>query len=182
MKLAESTRYVGLLRGINLGKANRIAMADLRAWVAELGLADVSTYIASGNVLFTTESADDATLAATIESRIATETGKAIGVVVRSHDELVTALDENPFPDVDDGTRLVIGFMNVAPPDEVRVGLDAIASGHDEVRIIGRTLYLSVPDGQARSKLAEAVGKGFKGVVVTTRNLNTMRKLAELTA
>lgn len=182
MSSAHPTRYVALLRGINLGKANRIAMADLRAWVAGLGLADVSTYIASGNVLFTTESADDAALATTIEGRIAAETGKTIGVVVRSHDELVAALADNPFPDVDDGTRLVIGFMNVVPPDEVRVGLEAVASGRDEVRIVGRTLYLSVPDGQARSKLAEAVGKGFKGVVITVRNLNTVRKLADLTA
>lgn len=175
------TRYVALLRGINVGRANRIAMAELRAWVADLGFADVATYIASGNVVFTSESGDDDTaLATAIEQRIDAETGLSIAVLVRSHAELAEADAGNPYPEADP-TRVLVGFLGAEPAAGAEAALSDVATGDEEVAVVGRVVYLNVPGGIGRSKLGEQLGK-LVGVTVTTRNLRTVRKLVELSA
>ncbi len=173
-------RYVALLRGINVGPNNRIAMPDLRAWVAALGHTEVTTYIASGNVVFTSDADDDRILAAGIEARIAAESGLRIPVLVRSHGELAEVARDNPFADAD-GKRLVVGFLDAPPPPDVLAGLRDLESGRDEHRLVGRTVYLHLPDGQGRSILAAAVARALgRSGTLTMRNLNTVRKLVEL--
>jgi uncharacterized protein (DUF1697 family) len=173
---------VGLLRGINIGPHHRIAMSDLRSWVADLGHTDVTTYIASGNVVFSSGADDDGVLAAGIEARIAAETGLRIPVLVRSHGELADAVRNNPFPAAD-ARRLLVGFLDAAPPSDALAGLRDIESGRDEHRLVGRTIYLHLPDGQGRSVLAAAVVKALgRSGTLTTRNLSTVRKLVELSA
>ena len=91
--------HVALLRGINLGGRNRVAMADLRALVTELGHTDVSTYIQSGNVLFTAPpGADAAVVAQAMTEAIAAKLGVTAPVVVLTREELAGILDANPFP------------------------------------------------------------------------------------
>jgi uncharacterized protein (DUF1697 family) len=183
--------HVALLRGINLGGRNKVAMADLRTLVAGLGHADVSTYIQSGNVLFTApDDADCAVTAQVITEAIGTTLGVSAPVVVLTRDELAQILAANPFPDEPDPRRVHAVVLSEPPWPELEVKLDAAraksakAGGTDEVLAVGRTLYLHTPDGYGRSVLAEAllrvVSSPKSGATGTARNWATMTKLLEL--
>jgi uncharacterized protein (DUF1697 family) len=183
--------HVALLRGINLGGKNKVAMADLRALVAGLGHADVSTYIQSGNVLFTTQADADCTVTArAITEAVAATLGVTSPVVVVTREELAQILADNPFPDEPDPRRVHAVVLSEPPWPELEVKLaaarakSAAAGGSDEVLAVGRTLYLHTPGGYGRSVLAEAllrvVSSPKSGATGTARNWATMTKLLEL--
>jgi uncharacterized protein (DUF1697 family) len=183
--------HVALLRGINLGGKNKVAMAELRTIVTELGHADVSTYIQSGNVLFTAQAeADPSALAAALTEAIATRLGVNSPVVVVSRSGLAEIIAANPFPDEPDPRRVHAFVLSEPPWPELQAKLDAArvkaaaAAGGDEVIAVGRTLYLHAPEGYSRSVLAEAlprvVSSPKSGATGTARNWATMTKLLEL--
>ena len=183
--------HVAMLRGINLGGKNKVAMADLRALVSELGHADVSTYIQSGNVLFTAQAdADCAVAARAITEAIAARLGVTAPVVVVTREELAQILAANPFTDEPDPKRVHAVVLSAPPGPELTVKLDAAIAqaaakgGHDAVVPVGRTLYLHTPDGYGNSDLAAAtlriVSSPKAGVTGTARNWATMTKLLEL--
>jgi uncharacterized protein (DUF1697 family) len=183
--------HVALLRGINLGGRNKVAMADLRALVAKLGHTDVSTYIQSGNVLFTAPGdADCAVTARAITEAIAATLGVTSPVIVVTREELAQILADNPFPDEPDPRRVHAVVLSEPPWPELTVRLDAAraksaaAGGAGEVLAVGRTLYLHTPDGYGRSVLAEAllrvVSSPKSGATGTARNWATMTRLLEL--
>ena len=183
--------HVALLRGINLGGRNKVAMADLRTLVTGIGHTDVSTYIQSGNVLFTApDDADCAVTAQVITEAIAATLGVTAPVVVVTRGELAQILADNPFPDEPDPRRVHAVVLSEPPWPELAVKLDAAraksaaAGGTDEVLAVGRTLYLHTPDGYGRSVLAEAllrvVSSPKSGATGTARNWATMTKLLEL--
>jgi uncharacterized protein (DUF1697 family) len=183
--------HVALLRGINLGGKNKVAMADLRTLVAGLGHTDVSTYIQSGNVLFTApDDPDCAVTARVITEAIAATLGVTSPVVVVTREELAQILADNPFPGEPDPRRVHAVVLSEPPWPELEVKLDAAraksakAGGTDEVIAAGRTLYLHTPDGYGRSVLAEAllrvVSSPKSGATGTARNWATMTKLLEL--
>ena len=183
--------HVALLRGINLGGKNKVAMADLRALVAGLGHADVSTYIQSGNVLFTAPAdADCAVTARAITAAVAATLGVTAPVVVVTREELAQILADNPFPDEPDPRRVHAVVLSEPPWPELAAKLDAArvksaqAGAPDEALAVGRTLYLHTPDGYGRSVLAEAllriVSSPKSGATGTARNWATMTKLLEL--
>ena len=118
--------HVALLRGINLGGKNKVAMADLRALVGELGHADVSTYIQSGNVLFTAEAdADTSVLAAGLTTAIAATLKVSSPVVVVSREELAQIIAANPFPAEPDPKRVHAVVLSEPPWPDLTVKLDA---------------------------------------------------------
>jgi uncharacterized protein (DUF1697 family) len=185
--------HVALLRGINLAGRNKVAMADLRAVVGELGHTDVSTYIQSGNVLFSAgqdSDSDGDALAAQLTAAIATRLGVNAPVVVVSRQELAQILAANPFPGEPDPRRVHAVVLSEPPWPELEAKLDAAraksaaSGGTDEVTAIGRTLYLHTPDGYGNSVLAEAllriVSSPKSGQTGTARNWATMSKLLEL--
>jgi uncharacterized protein (DUF1697 family) len=183
--------HVALLRGINLGGKNRVAMPDLRALVAELGHADVTTYIQSGNVLFTPgDAGGTAALAAGLAAAITEKLGVVSPVVVLSREELAAIVAANPFPDEPDPKRVHAVVLSEPPWPELTVKLDAARAksaavgGKDQVVAIDRTLYLHAPDGYGRSVLAEtllrAVSSPKSGATGTARNWATMTKLLAL--
>ena len=183
--------HVALLRGINLGGKNKVAMADLRTLVAGLGHTGVSTYIQSGNVLFTApDDADCAATAQVITEAIAATLGVTSPVVVVTREELAQIIADNPFPDEPDPRRVHAVVLSEPPWPELEVKLDAAraksakAGGTDKVIALGRTLYLHTPDGYGRSVLAEAllrvVSSPKSGATGTARNWATMTKLLEL--
>jgi uncharacterized protein (DUF1697 family) len=183
--------HVALLRGINLGGKNKVAMADLRALVAGLGHTDVSTYIQSGNVLFTAPAdAECGETARAITEAIAATLGVAAPVVVVTREDLAQIHAANPFPGEPDHRRVHAVVLSEPPWPELEVKLDAAraksaaAGGTDQVLAVGRTLYLHTPDGYGRSVLAEAllrvVSSPKSGATGTSRNLATMTKLLEL--
>jgi uncharacterized protein (DUF1697 family) len=184
--------HVALLRGINVGGKNRVAMADLREVVADLGHADVSTYIQSGNVLFSPDpgDADTSALATALATAITARLGVSAPVVVLSRDELAAAIEADPFPAEPDPKRVHAVLLSGAPAAEATGKIEAAlerstAKGaRDELAIVGRTLYLHTPDGFGNSELAAAVLRIVTspraGVTGTARNWATMLKLLDL--
>ena len=154
-------------------------MADLRAIVESLGHTDVETYMQSGNVVFTPKGrAKD--IAASLSGAIAEATGLDVPVVTRTGRQLADVVASCPYP-VDDPTRVLVAFLG----DEIDLGDlslgDLSAYLPDELTIRGAELYVSVPNGQARSKLMEALTRRTLPTTLTVRNWRTVEALAELT-
>jgi uncharacterized protein (DUF1697 family) len=174
-------RVAALLRGINIGPSKRISMPALREIVESLGHRDVETYLQSGNVVFTPVEAAGPDLAPAIEAAIEDATGVDVAVLVRTGRELADVMSANPYT-VDDPTRVVVAFLGEAV-DLSRLGLGDLGGyAPDELTQIGRELFISVPNGQGRSKLMEALTKRRVPTVVTVRNWRTVVALAEMTA
>lgn len=172
-------RQALLLRGINLG-GRRLPMADLRRLLTELGFAEVSTYLASGQAVVTTER-DPIEVAAEVEQRLVDELGLRTDVVIRGHEDLAAIVAANPFPTADDdAARHAVVFLRRPPAAGELKRLEAVDWSPDEYVVSGREIYLRLPKGFAESKLAIAVGKVKQPA--TTRNWNTVRKLLALTA
>jgi uncharacterized protein (DUF1697 family) len=174
--------HVALLRGINVGGRNRVAMADLRETVASLGHRDVATYIQSGNVVFTAATGDaSAALAGPLERAIERRLGVAARVVVLSREELAAASRANPYGDETNLKALHAVFLSEAPDRKLRETVaaaveQAAAKGErGDARIAGRTLYLHTPDGYGRSDLAARVMRA--ATAGTARNWATVTKL-----
>ena len=183
--------HVALLRGINVGGKNKVAMADLRALVTELGHTDVSTYIQSGNVLFSAApDGDCAAMAVVMAEAIAARLGVSSPVVVVSADELAGILAANPFPDEPDPKRVHAVVLSEPPGPDLSAKLDAALAqstakgARDELTAVGRTLYLHTPDGFGNSDLSATVMRIVSmpkaGTTGTARNWATMTKLLEL--
>jgi uncharacterized protein (DUF1697 family) len=170
-------RRVVLLRGINLGPRNRIAMPELREALAEAGHKNVRTYVQSGNVVLDSDQAP-ATLEREVERLIEDRFELEIPAVVRTGEELQEVVRQNPLADVvTDPKRYQVSFL-AAPLEPARVKeLRAVATGSERLVALGRELYAWHPDGVARSKLwAKLAGTGLK-VKATARNWNTVETL-----
>ena len=176
-------RYLALLRGINVGGHNKVAMSDLRDLAAGLGHADVATYIQSGNLLFSTAATDPATLADTLELEIADRLGFRPSVVVISAAELAQVIASNPFP-AEANPKCLHAVFRRDVPDQANVAAvaDAVrqarqADGGDDAVIVGRTLYLHTPDGLGRSDLAARLLNSRRQAAGTARNWATVTRL-----
>jgi uncharacterized protein (DUF1697 family) len=165
------TSYVALLRGINLMGGTVLRMTDLKALAEALGFKSVRTFIASGNLLFTS-SKSEAPVKKAIEGAVKSHMSRDVGVMVRTGDEIADVAAANPFAD-EPGNRVVAIFLDEAPPADA---LDSARNVADERMALGkREIYVHYPSGQGRSKLTiPAAAKG------TARNMNTVAKLAEL--
>jgi uncharacterized protein (DUF1697 family) len=183
-------RYLALLRGINVGGRNKVAMADLREIAASLGHTEVATYIQSGNLVFTSKKSPEATLARQLEKAIATRLDVSPAVVVLSAAGLAEAIAANPFPDVAKANPRYLHAV-FRQEDFTADGLDAIDAarkragdkiGRDEAVVVGRTMYLSTPDGFGRSELAVQLGRSKAQASGTARNWATVTKLMGMLA
>ncbi|MDP9246334.1 MAG: DUF1697 domain-containing protein [Chloroflexota bacterium] len=172
--------YVALLRGINVGGNRMIKMADLRAVFVAADADDVATYIQSGNVVFTHAARSEPTLAAELEKRIAKAAGFPVPVVLRSAAQLARVIEDSPFPDADTD-HLHVAFLAARPPSNTPA-IDARAFAPECYAAVGRELYLYLPDGMGRSRLAAAVLAKPKAIGAggTARNWRTVLKLNEL--
>ena len=173
-------RYVALLRGINLGARNKIAMADLRDLFQALEAEDVTTYLQSGNVAFASRSGR-AELSRQIERRIAQDLGLDIKVLLRTDGELAKLVAANPFATQTDPVKLHVTFLADAPAAARVRALDGQRFEPDEFRIAGPHVYLHTPQGYGRTKLNNTYFEKHLGVAATTRNWRTVTNLAELT-
>ncbi|HYZ07429.1 MAG TPA: DUF1697 domain-containing protein [Pseudonocardiaceae bacterium] len=182
--------HVALLRGINVGGRNRVAMADLREVVTSLGHTDVATYIQSGNLVFTSTEADTTVLAAALEQAIAGALTVQPRVVVLSCNELAQVIADNPFPDETNPKYLHAAFRSEEPgPGEAAAVAAAVQrarekGSRDEAQVVGRTLFLRTPDGLGRSELGAQLARAGGALAglgsVTMRNWVTVRKLLAL--
>ena len=171
---------VALLRGINLGPRNRVAMPELRDLLSAAGFKDVRTYVQSGNVVLASD-ADPAELEAEVERLIAERFDLEVGVVVRTGGELAEVVARNPLADVAvEPKRYQVTFLaEPLGPDQVE-RLAALAAGSERFLADGRELYAWHPDGVARSKLWAKLGSKGLGVKATSRNWATVTTLLEM--
>ncbi|MFL6194683.1 MAG: DUF1697 domain-containing protein [Thermoanaerobaculia bacterium] len=171
---------IALLRGINVGKAKRVAMADLRALVEHLGYSDVRTLLNSGNLVFTAPGITPAVAGARIEEALAKQLGVPSRITVLTSAELSAIIEGNPLLDIaNDPSRLLVAVL--AKPGDRKIldpllkedwSPEALATG-------SRVAYLWCPEGILASRLPEAVGKVLRDGV-TTRNWSTITKLQAL--
>lgn len=175
------TAYAVLLRGVNVGGHGKIPMAELREVVAGLGYADVATYVQSGNLVCRSDDAPDA-LAGAISTAIRDRWRLSVGTLVRSHEELQRVVDDNPFGEPDEGSRLHVAFLLGEPSREALAAIDQSAFAPERFAVAAREIFLSLPHGIGRSKLAAMFTERRVGTSMTVRNWNTVRKLLEMTA
>ncbi|MCP1840759.1 uncharacterized protein (DUF1697 family) [Bradyrhizobium sp. USDA 4524] len=166
-------RYVALLRAVNVGGTGKLPMTELKAMCVDEGFADAQTYIASGNVVFSSK-LGAAKVKAALERRLQAYAGKPVGIVIRSADEIAAVLRANPFPKAPPNYTVAI-FLDEPPPKDALK--DIKGQQDEEVRLGKREIYVAYGSGMGRSKLKiPAAAKG------TARNINTIAKLAELAA
>ncbi len=173
-----STTRVALLRGINVGKAKRIAMADLRAMMESRGYAGVRTLGQSGNVLFTATH-PDAALEQEITASIKTTFGMQVAVLVRTGAAFSAAVNRNPF--VARGvpaTELHVCFLSATPTAAMIKAIDPDDCAPDEFVFGDRLIYIRLPNGVMGSTLPD--WDRVLGVRATQRNWNTTTKLRDL--
>ncbi|WP_223835971.1 DUF1697 domain-containing protein [Streptomyces venezuelae] len=182
---ATTGKYAALLRGINVGGNKKVPMAELRSLLEGLGHGDVQTYLQSGNAVFSSTRQDPAALARELEAAIEAHFGFRVACLVLGGAYLRAVAEACPFPAAElAGKQLHVTFCSEQPGPERFAAIDGAAYLPEEYRIGERVLYLYVPEGLGRSKLAEALARPavVKGIDVTTRNWNTVVKLVELTS
>lgn len=175
-----STRYVVLLRAINVGTARRVAMPRLREVLTARGYGDVRTLLNSGNVILDGDLGEDE-LARDLTTAIEAEFGIDVPVVVRTGAELAAVLAADPLGGlVTDPSRYSVTFLPEAPAADKVAALPPAERGEYVVR--GRELFLWLPEGMAVSPMGTWRWDRLLGVAGTNRNWNTIGKLAALTA
>lgn len=176
------TTYIGLLRAINLGAHNKIAMADLKALLVDLGFTDPRTLILSGNIVFGAPAQSTAKLEKQLEAATTKHLGVTTDYFVRSAAEWQAAIDANPFRKEakTDPSHLVMMCLKAAPPPAAVKALQGAIKGREIVKAKGPHAYFVYPDGIGNSKLTIAVVEKMLGARGTARNWNTVMKLGAL--
>jgi uncharacterized protein (DUF1697 family) len=174
------SRQIVLLRGINLGPRNRVAMPKLREQLQAAGFEHVSTYLQSGNVVLSSD-ATQQQLAAQCRRLLGEHFDLDVQVIVRTREELAVVVARDPLGEVAvDPKRYQVSFLERELDAEVVRRLGALAAGSERLVAIGRELYAWHPDGVARSKLWAGLADPSLGVPATARNWSTVRGLFAL--
>ena len=173
------TTVIALLRGINVGGHNKLPMAQLREIAASIGLADVQTYIQSGNLVGSTDG-DPSAVGPVLAQAITSTTGLTVPVIVRTGDEWAALVSANPFAAVVEPGRHVHVICLPAPASDSLHGFDTSGFAPEECAVVGSEIYLHLPHGLGRSKLVIAVNRYPDAAAGTARNWNTVQQLAEL--
>jgi uncharacterized protein (DUF1697 family) len=173
-------KQIVLLRGVNVGGRNRVAMPQLRAALQAAGMDEVTTYVQSGNVVLDSTAKPDA-LAGAVEGVIAQEFGLQVAVVVRTRTELAKVLARDPFGDVAEQEKLYqVTFCARKPAKAALAKVAERAVEGERLLAHGREIYAWFPHGVGRSKLAAQLSRQDFGVVATARNWTTVKKLLAL--
>ncbi|WP_063683738.1 DUF1697 domain-containing protein [Bradyrhizobium stylosanthis] len=165
--------FVALLRAVNVGGTGKLPMSELKAMCEELGFGAVRTYIASGNVVFTSRKSESAIKAA-LEKRLHAYAGAPVGVLVRSAAEMAEVLADNPFAKMAPNRTVAI-FLDKPPPANTLA--DIRGRKDEEIKLGRREIYVHYGDGMGTSKLAIPAAK-----TGTARNMNTIATLAKMAA
>jgi uncharacterized protein (DUF1697 family) len=177
----QAARYVVLLRGVNVGKAKRIAMADLRAMLTDLGYTAVRTVLNSGNAVVTGADSDPDEHAAAVHAAIADRIGIDVRCLVLTGERLRAIVEGHPFADIaDNGSRMFAHIMSAAPDPALLAGHDPVALDPHRARLGDRVIYQWCPDGLLAAPPVAAFAEQHLGVSVTARNWNTITKLLDL--
>ncbi len=174
-----STTWIALLRGINVGRNKRIAMADLRAMLAALDYVDVRTHLNSGNAIFSTGEHDAARIERDISASIERGLGMDVATLVRAAPDLAAIVDANPFAARGvHPSELHVTFTATPIPVDQVAALDPRESAPDEFAVGERVIYMRLPNGLSGSVLPD--WGHLLGLRTTTRNWNTTTRLRDL--
>jgi uncharacterized protein (DUF1697 family) len=164
---------IALLRAVNVGGTGKLPMSELKAMCEELGFGSVRTYIASGNVVFTSRKSE-AAIKTALEKRLEAYAGKRVGVLVRSAAEMAQVLADNPFPKAAPNRTVAI-FLDGKPAKDTLA--DMRGQKDEEIRFGRREIYVHYGDGMGQSKLVIPAAR-----TGTARNINTVATLARMAA
>lgn len=166
-------RYVALLRAVNVGGTGKLPMKALKAICEDAGFSRIETYIASGNVVFSSKASAKAVKAA-LEKRLAAFAGRDVRAIVRSASEMKAVFAANPFPNAPGKFNVVFLLDGKPPADAIK---QATGVNGEEMRLGKREIYVHYGEGMGKSKL-----KIPTAAAGTARNMNTVAKLAEMAA
>jgi uncharacterized protein (DUF1697 family) len=174
--------FLALLRAVNLGPHNQVAMPALREFLLQLGLADPRTVLQSGNAVFRSARGTSDGLERLLETEAAGRLGLRTDVMVRSAEEWGEIIARNPFRDEAerDPSHLVVMCLKSAPRKECLERLQAAITGPERVRLEGKNAYIVYPAGIGRSRLTNALLERHLGTRGTGRNWNTVLRLEAL--
>jgi uncharacterized protein (DUF1697 family) len=176
------TKFIALLRGINVSGQKQIKMPDLKSLFEESGFQNIETYIQSGNVIFTSKEKLPEKLEQKISLAIKRKFGFDVQVIVLTPEEIEYVLKNNPFiKKKKDSEKLYVTFLAKSPSDENINKLYATDYSPEEYIIDGSYIYLFVPNGYGKAKLNNNLFENKLKVFGTTRNLKTIKALFELT-
>jgi uncharacterized protein (DUF1697 family) len=176
------TTVISMLRAVNVGGHNKIKMEALRGLYESLGLVGPRTHIQSGNVIFGTRRKDMAALAAEIGKAIEKTFGVRSEVILRTAEEMSEVIACNPFAGRTDvlPNRLLVTFLPGSCGAEAMEAIRRLQGGPEELRLVGRELYIHFSNGMSQSKLSQAAIDRALKMPGTARNWNTVTKLLEL--
>ncbi len=171
------SKFVALIRGINVGRAKRVPMAELREMISDLSYTDVRSFLNSGNLVFIDRSSDPVVATSRIEQGIASRFGISARVTVLSASELDSAVNENPLLGVaDNPSRLFVAFLL---DSDKRGTLEPLLEQDwaPEILALGpRVAYVWCPNGLLQSPLSDAIAR-LVGDSATTRNWRTTMRI-----
>ncbi|XEC96583.1 DUF1697 domain-containing protein [Paenibacillus tarimensis] len=172
--------YTALLRGINVSGHKIIKMDRLKSIFESLEYQHVRTYIQSGNVIFQSSESQEELLRETIEAELRSSLGYDIPVVVRSQTELEETIRRNPFPKILENESVYVSFLYEEPSAEAVDHLLSYKNDADDFVVMHREVYILCRKNYGTSLLSKNFLEKKLGVYATTRNWNTVNKLATL--
>jgi uncharacterized protein (DUF1697 family) len=170
-------KFIAFLRAINVG-GHTVKMDRLRELFEALKLANVETFIASGNVIFDSQAKDVRALELKIESHLKESLGYAVSTFLRTPDEVARAAVFQPFPEAPENSTLFVGFMAASPIAEVCERVAGCRTPVDEFHVHEREVYWLCHKRFSDSPFSGAKLEKALGMPTTLRNLTTVRKLA----
>ena len=174
--------YIALLRGLNVGGNNRLAMKELILAFEAAGASKVSTYIQSGNLVFDASVSVAAKLPGLVSTALEKRHGVRCPVVLRTAKELELAVEKNPYLPAHDVAFLHVAFLADTPAPKALAAMDVSRFAPDVLEVVGRELYLMLPNGVGRSKLTNAYFDSSLKTISTLRNWKTVLALRDLAA
>ncbi len=173
-------RYAVLLRGVNVGKGNRVPMAEFKALLEKLGYSDVQTLLNSGNAVFTGPAGSSAKHAEAVANALQARLAITTPVIVKSGKEFSAVIDANPIPPPEaDHSRFLVAFARDSSSLKALEPLVAMAQAPERFVVTKQAAFLHCPGGLLESRVATAL-LGKPGRSVTTRNWATVLKLGAL--
>lgn len=173
--------YISLLRAINVSGKNTIKMSMLKSLYEEIGFTAVTTYIQSGNVVFKSQLSDAEFICSQIKAGILAAFGLDITVIVLTESQLAEVIKQNPFQNVADEKQVYITYFEKAVQAVSMAEITSKATTGEQIEFTSENAYLYAANGYGKTKLTNVFLERKLGVLATTRNWNTTRKLYEMT-
>jgi uncharacterized protein (DUF1697 family) len=176
------TLRVALLRGVNVGGAKKVAMAELKAMFEALGFTDVKTLLQSGNAVFRAGDETEVALEAHLEAETEKRLGLRTSYLVRDARQWRAVIDACPFPKEAQAepSRTLVTVGRTAMPAEALDAVRAVMKTHEKLEAVERQVYAYFGEGMGQSKAAEVLNRKAVKAVATGRNWNTVLKIATL--